>query len=539
MTPRGGVKPHKKFSIQAKRSEVLFVDYIMEHLNPNGKAGIIVPEGIIFQSATAYKALRKMMIDQNFLYAVISLPAGIFQPYSGVKTSILFMDRVIAKKTKDILFVKVENDGFDLGAQRRPIDKNDLPKAEEILKRYKLSIQTGKPFELSEEDKQIASLVPIEKISKIGDYNLSGDRYKETKVAVNQKWPIVELKDVAKVGSGDSAPQEEKYFKDGCYPFFRTSDVGLVHLCSELISSRDKLNELAIKELNLKLQKRKTILFPKSGASTFLNHRVILGVDGYVSSHLATIQSIIGKIIPEFLFYLLCFVDAKELTEDQNYPSLRLSDIEKIEIPLPPLEVQQEIVSHLDSYQKIIDGAKQIVDNYKPEIKIDPSWPVKTLGEIITLQRGYDLPKTQFINGSVPVVGSNGIIGYHNEEKEKGPGVVTGRSGTIGKVHYIDYEYYWPHNTALFVKEFNGNDRKFIKFILESIDLKSLGDNVSAVPSLDRKNAHRISVSIPPLNIQKQIVARIEEEQQIVDANKKMIDLYQGKIKEKINEVWG
>jgi len=77
MTPKGGVKPHKRFSIQAKRSEVLFVDYIMEHLNPNGKAGIIVPEGIIFQSATAYKALRKMMIEQNFLYAVVSLPSGI------------------------------------------------------------------------------------------------------------------------------------------------------------------------------------------------------------------------------------------------------------------------------------------------------------------------------------------------------------------------------------------------------------------------------------------------------------------------------
>jgi restriction endonuclease S subunit len=213
--------------------------------------------------------------------------------------------------------------------------------------------------------------------------------------------------------------------------------------------------------------------------------------------------------------------------------------MEQRKIPLPPLEVQQEIVSHLDSYQKIIDGAKQVVDNYKPEIKIDPSWPVKTLGEIITLQRGYDLPKTQFINGTVPVVGSNGIIGYHNEDKEKGPGVVTGRSGTIGKVHYIDYEYYWPHNTALFVKEFNGNDRKYIKFLLESIDLKSLGDNVAAVPSLDRKNAHQISVSIPSLDIQKQIVARIEGEQRMVDATKKLIELYQGKIKEKIDEVWG
>ncbi len=193
MTPKGGVKPHKRFSIQAKKSEVLFVDYVMEHLNPNGKAGIIVPEGIIFQSATAYKALRKMMVDQNFLHAVVSLPAGIFQPYSLVKTSILLMDRVLAKKKKDILFVKIENDGFDLGAQRRPIDKNDLPQATEILKRYKMSIQTGKPFDLSDEDKKIANLVPIEKISKSGDYNLSGDRYRAVNDYSHVEWSMVDL----------------------------------------------------------------------------------------------------------------------------------------------------------------------------------------------------------------------------------------------------------------------------------------------------------------------------------------------------------
>ena len=92
MSPTGGIKPHKRFSIQAKRSEVLFVDYIAEHLTPTGRAGIIVPEGIIFQSQTAYKALRKMLVDTS-LVAVISLPAGVFQPYSGVKTSVLILDK--------------------------------------------------------------------------------------------------------------------------------------------------------------------------------------------------------------------------------------------------------------------------------------------------------------------------------------------------------------------------------------------------------------------------------------------------------------
>jgi len=129
MTPKGGIIPHQRFSIQAKRSELLFVDYIAEHLSANGRAGIIVPEGIIFQSGNAYKSLRKHLVAEWGLYAVVSLPSGVFNPYSGVKTSILFIDRAFAKTTDEILFVHVSNDGFDLGAQRRRISENDLPAA--------------------------------------------------------------------------------------------------------------------------------------------------------------------------------------------------------------------------------------------------------------------------------------------------------------------------------------------------------------------------------------------------------------------------
>ena len=121
MSPKGGIKPHRRFSIQAKRSEVLFVDYMAEHLTPTGRAGIIVPEGIIFQSQTAYKDLRKLLVE-NSLVAVISLPAGCFNPYSGVKTSILILDKSLAKYSNTIAFFKVENDGFGLGAQRRAIE---------------------------------------------------------------------------------------------------------------------------------------------------------------------------------------------------------------------------------------------------------------------------------------------------------------------------------------------------------------------------------------------------------------------------------
>lgn len=135
MTPKGGIKPHARFGVKSNRAEVLFVDYIAEHLTPTGRAGIIVPEGIIFQSANAYKSLRKMLVNE-YLWAVVSLPAGVFQPYSGVKTSILFLDKAKAKNIDEIMFVEVKNDGYDLGAQRKPIDKNDLPEALEKLKEH-------------------------------------------------------------------------------------------------------------------------------------------------------------------------------------------------------------------------------------------------------------------------------------------------------------------------------------------------------------------------------------------------------------------
>ena len=107
MSPRGGIRPHNRFSVKSGRSEVLFVDYMAEHLTPTGRAGFIVPEGIIFQSQNAYKQLRNMLVEE-YLIAVVSLPAGVFNPYSSVKTSVLILDRALAKRTDRIAFFKVE-----------------------------------------------------------------------------------------------------------------------------------------------------------------------------------------------------------------------------------------------------------------------------------------------------------------------------------------------------------------------------------------------------------------------------------------------
>ena len=151
------------------------------------------------------------------------------------------------------------------------------------------------------------------------------------------------------------------------------------------------------------------------------------------------------------------------------------------------------------------------------ETSLPEGWRLVSLGDVCTLQRGYDLPRQNWIDGSYPIVGSNGIIGFHNEFMAKSPGVVTGRSGTIGKVHYIDSDFF-PHNTSLYVKDFKGNNPKFIKYLLESIDLKSLGEQTTAVPSLDRKNAHKVKVLFPTtIEEQRRIASVLDEQMKAVE----------------------
>ncbi|WP_179293912.1 N-6 DNA methylase, partial [Candidatus Methanoperedens nitratireducens] len=225
MTPKGGIRPHKRFSVQAKRSEVLFVDYIMEHISTNGRGGVIVPEGIIFQSANAYKALRKLLVDTH-LFAVVSLPSGVFQPYAGVKTSILLMDRTLAKRAPDVLFVKIESDGFDLGAQRRPNGKSDLPTALSALLKFRRSLHEGKECEFSEEEKRLAHRVARVRIAEGGDYNLSGERYKEVAARANGGWEMVEIGSVCNLINGRAfKPSDWEKKEQGGLPIIRIQNL--------------------------------------------------------------------------------------------------------------------------------------------------------------------------------------------------------------------------------------------------------------------------------------------------------------------------
>jgi len=220
MTPKGGIRPHKKFAMQANRSEVLFVDYIMEHINPTtGRAAVIVPEGIIFQSAGAYKELRKLLVDKNYLYGVVSLPAGLFQPYSGVKTSILLIDKTLAKKSDKILFAKIVNDGFSLGAQRKEIIQNDLPDVTNLIRQYVFALKND-DFSLIDLNNLPVNVLIAEKsrIREGSEYSLSADRYRVIKHIQNTKWSFEYVGDLIENVKYPTKIQKNDFLEIGKYP---------------------------------------------------------------------------------------------------------------------------------------------------------------------------------------------------------------------------------------------------------------------------------------------------------------------------------
>jgi type I restriction enzyme S subunit len=149
-------------------------------------------------------------------------------------------------------------------------------------------------------------------------------------------------------------------------------------------------------------------------------------------------------------------------------------------------------------------------------------WRDQTLGEVLTLQRGFDLPARDRVDGPVPIVSSSGVTGHHAVGKVEPPGVVIGRYGTLGQVHWVT-ERYWPLNTALWVRDFKGNDPRFVSYLLRTVSTD--GSAASAVPGVNRNHLHRLPVRVPSVRTQRRIAAMLAAFDDLIAINERRIGL--------------
>ncbi len=242
------------------------------------------------------------------------------------------------------------------------------------------------------------------------------------------------------------------------------------------------------------------------------------------------------EVAPEFLFYLLNTASVRDqikgsatgATVRHTSPS-RIYDVS---VALPPLPIQRRIARILSAYDELIENSQRRIKILEamaralyrewfvhfrfpghesvPRIAsplgaIPKGWEVGRLDDVVVLQRGFDLPKSARVEGDIPIYAATGVTGFHNEAKVKAPGVVTGRSGTIGEVIYVQ-EDYWPLNTALWAKEFPNSEPLYAYYLLASLDLKQFNSG-AAVPTLNRNDVHGLEVMVPPRELQ----ARFQE----------------------------
>ena len=549
MSPKGGITPHKRFAINAKRSEVLFVDYIAEHLSPKGRAGIIVPEGIIFQSQTAYKALRKMLVD-NYLWAVISLPAGVFNPYSGVKTSILLMDKQLAARSDYVLFAKVENDGYGLGAQRREVSGSDLPDLLEYLRQYKTGLLNNEIIE----NIPLAHSVTKADIAADGDYNLSGERYKATVDYSHVKWPMVELGKICDKITDGSHFSPETTLNGFSYVTVKDLNDGKVDFknCKKIpAKSYEQLvkNGCAPVENDLLFSKDGTV--GKVALIDFCKDFVVL-------SSLAILSPDIDIVIPRFMYFLIkdeIFVN-KAIDNKTGVAIKRivLRTLKNIRIPLPPLSVQEELVKELEGYQRIIDGCRQIIENWKPQIKINPDWPMVELGEVCEIGGSI----TKDVDLSLPYYGADSIESHTGRMLKNNSAKVQNVNGPVysfsgERLLYSKIRPYLNKLSIVNLKGYCSSDMypleikpqiANITYIASYMLSDMFNDSIkgyyerSSIPKINRSQLFSTKIPIPTINEQKHIVSEIESEREIIESNKELMAKYEEKIKQRIAELW-
>lgn len=298
-----------------------------------------------------------------------------------------------------------------------------------------------------------------------------------------------------------------------------------------LTNTKEKITEQAIKDSNIKKVKAGTLI---------MSYKLSIGKMAFTSQDLYTNEAIVALNIKindldkKFLYYYLLNADLEKTTDRAvKGKTLNKAKIEQIHIQFPPLQQQEKIVKVLDLTSNLIEKQKELLEKYDLFLKSkfiemfgDPitnpmGWEIVNFEDIMVLQRGYDLPINDRAYGNIEVYGSNGVLDYHSEAKVKNGGVITGRSGTLGKVHYTLGDY-WPLNTTLFSKDLKGNNIIYLAYFLEMFKVERFSQG-AGVPTLNRNLVHKEKTYKVPLELQNKFASIVKKIETIKEKENKKL----------------
>lgn len=515
----------EELQMNTAATEVLFIRYMLRHLTENGRAGVIVPEGVLFNASGAHIKIREMLL-QNGLWCVVSLPSGVFNPYAGVKTSILFFDKTRIKNA-EVLFAKIDHDGFSLGAQRRPIAKNDLPEILADIERYK----AGEDLQQTN-----AHAVSYEKIKETSDFNLSGDRYKTSPASITHEYPMVELGEV--LAYEQPTPYIVKsvdYDKSYRTPVLTAGKTFILGYTNETEGIHDSSSVIIFDDFTTAT---KFVDFPfkvKSSAMKILSVRDASKADiRYVFRAMGLINFTPG--------------------EHKRY---WISQYSKFKIPLPPIEIQQKIVTEIESKQEAIDHARGLIATLERERRyFDPSaratrenWPVVKFSDIVDVAKKKWQPGNDFTKyvGLEDIESNTGRLVSVQASKPKS----TKSAFKNGDILYgrlrPNLNKVWESNMEaicstdfIVLRPRSSVIAGYLKTLLLSQRVNGQivrGVSGANLPRVSTEYLLNLEVPLPSLETQKQIVAEFAEQDKWIEAARNTIDFMEKAIEARLASI--
>lgn len=336
-------------------------------------------------------------------------------------------------------------------------------------------------------------------------------------------WQQKTLAEIAETASGGTPSRSNKlYYLNGTIPWIKSGELN-----DDLIyDSEEKITKEAIDNSSAKIFQKGSLLIALYGATA--GKTAILGINASTNQAICRIKPKSEEVFTKYLQFFLIKKRGHILGSRYGgaQPNISQTIIKNLIISYPHSSIQKQIAQILSTLQKkveLVDKQIKLYEELKKstmeklfseglhgekqketEIGLIPeSWEVKKIDNLCVLQRGKDLPKRDFIDGKIPVAGSNGVIGYHNKFTTEAIGVTVGRSGSVGKAN-IYFTDFWAHNTVLYIKDFFGNDRVFTYYYLDYLNLQKYSSGVS-VPTLNRNVFSSILISIPTLKEQREI----------------------------------